>query len=518
MQRTSKQSKLFIFSLASASVACGASNETPFDGVSGSGGLGAGGNAQAGSGKGGISGGGMSAGGMAGAATGGAGAAGSGTGGGTGGKAGAATGGAGAAGATGGAGASGCITPSAEISSKIATVGIVTFTTTVASPDRARIDFGLDTTYGMTAPVSLTEPNYRTLLLGMKESREYHYQIVVGSGATECSSGDLTITTGALPNILPSLDVTNIQPEALAGGFVMTGQYQAQGGQNSPAYVLDKDGDFVWALAVGNYVTGVRMSYDGKYMWINGTDNTTSGLAQIHRVTMDGLVEEDLSEDFGFQDHQITILPDESVIFYGHNGACPDIKRRFADGTIETIVNAQDAHGSEGMCHVNHVEYSPDDQSIIFSDDLHNNYTKVTLDGEVVWVLGGDTNQFTGDGASWEREHGLDVLSPTRVLYFNNGPMGNNPTGARAIELDLDLNAMTATRVWTYAAVPPINNDVLGDVQRLPNGNTVIGYSAQGVIHEVNAEGVLLQEITWPIGGAFGYIQKRPTLYGPSPR
>jgi hypothetical protein len=77
---------------------------------------------------------------------------------------------------------------------------------------------------------------------------------------------------------------------------------------------------------------------------------------------------------------------------------------------------------------------------------------------------------------------------------------------------------MTATRVWTYAATPPINNDGLGDVQRLPNGNTVIAYSAQGVVHEVNANKELLQEITWPIGGAFGYIVKRESLYGPSPR
>jgi len=519
VQRTSKISQILSFSLATAALACGTSNETPFDGDPGAGGAGSGGAAQAGSGAGGISTGGMSTGGTAGATTGGAGTGGSGTAGsGGGGTAGAATGGAGAAGATGGAGASGCITSTAEISSAIATVGIVTFTTTMAGIDRARIEFGLDTTYGMTAPVSLTEPSYRTLLLGMKESREYHYQIVVGSGATECSSGDLTIMTGTLPNILPSLDVTTMQPEALAGGFVMTGQYQAQGGQNSPAYILDKDGDFVWAIAVGNYVTGVRMSYDGKYMWINGTDNTTSGQALIHRVTMDGLVDEDLSDEFGFQDHQITVLPDESVIFYGHDGACPDIKRRYADGRIETIVNAQDAHGSPGMCHVNHIEYSPDDQTLVFSDDNHNNYTKVTLEGEVMWVLGGDTNMFTGDGASWEREHGIDVLSPTRLLYFNNGPMGNNPTGAQVHELDLDLTAMTATRVWTYAAVPPINNDVLGDTQRLPNGNTVIGYSAQGVLQEVNAQGVLLQEILWPIGGAFGYLQKRPTLYGPSPR
>ena len=58
----------------------------------------------------------------------------------------------------------------------------------------------------------------------------------------------------------------------------------------------------------------------------------------------------------------------------------------------------------------------------------------------------------------------------------------------------------------------------LGDVQRMSNGNTVVAYSTQGVLQEVDAQGTLLQEIVWPLGGAFGYIHKRASLYGPPPR
>ena len=42
-----------------------------------------------------------------------------------------------------------------SLSGKIDTVGIVTFSTTASSPTEAHIDFGLDTSYGMTAPVDL---------------------------------------------------------------------------------------------------------------------------------------------------------------------------------------------------------------------------------------------------------------------------------------------------------------------------------------------------------------------------
>jgi hypothetical protein len=49
----------------------------------------------------------------------------------------------------------------------------------------------------------------------------------------------------------------------------------------------------------------------------------------------------------------------------------------------------------------------------------------------------------------------------------------------------------------------------------LPNGNTVVGYATKGVLHEVDKNGTLLQEWMWPAGGAFGYLEKRASLYGP---
>ena len=55
----------------------------------------------------------------------------------------------------GGTGSANCtFTQSSTISPMIATVGIVTWSTTLAGATSAKIDFGLTTSYGMTAPVS----------------------------------------------------------------------------------------------------------------------------------------------------------------------------------------------------------------------------------------------------------------------------------------------------------------------------------------------------------------------------
>ena len=87
--------------------------------------------------------------------------------------------GGGATGTAGTGGSVGCtITATSSVSPMIATVGIVTWSTTLSGVQSAKIDFGLTTSYGMTAPVDLTQPSYRTLLLGMKAQRMYNYKII----------------------------------------------------------------------------------------------------------------------------------------------------------------------------------------------------------------------------------------------------------------------------------------------------------------------------------------------------
>jgi hypothetical protein len=73
--------------------------------------------------------------------------------------------------------------------------------------------------------------------------------------------------------------------------------------------------------------------------------------------------------------------------------------------------------------------------------------------------------------------------------------------------------------IWSYSE-PGAFSMVLGDVQRLPNGNTLVVYSTTGRIHEVSPTGALVQMITVhqvesASPGTFGYANFRETLYGP---
>jgi hypothetical protein len=429
----------------------------------------------------------------------------------------------GAGSGAGGSSSGGCtITSMATQSDTISTVFNVTFTSTLATVDSAQIDFGLDTTYGYTAPVDPKAPS--TMLLGMKPSKTYHYRVSVTSGGMTCMGTDQTVMTGPIANGLPKGTITTNDATKLAGGFMLSEWYAGK----QDVFIMDKDLDIVWwfdpksVVSAFSDLTRARMSTDGKTMWI-AHGNVPQATAHMMKVSMDGSNPQDLSSTFTDLNHDFTIVNDAMgdwiyFVAYGANKApCDDIKEyNPTNGMVRTVMNIGKAFSS-GSCHANAVEYSKDDDTLVVSELDHSAYVKIKrTTGDIVWVLGGGTNnQFTGDAATWTNEHNLQVISATDILMFNNGAAN---AGSNAIEMQLDTNAKTATKLWEYTASPLISNVVMGDVQRLPNGNTLVSYSTQGVIHEVDANKNLLQSISWGTGGAIGYVIKRPTLYGPSPK
>ena len=94
------------------------------------------------------------------------------------------------------------------------------------------------------------------------------------------------------------------------------------------------------------------MSYDGKHMWINNINVPGPDGGRVRRVTMDGMTEDNYDSQFALMNHQITILPDETLAFYayGDNG-CDDVRERApADGHHQDIVNSKTALMSNARC------------------------------------------------------------------------------------------------------------------------------------------------------------------------
>lgn len=411
----------------------------------------------------------------------------------------------------------------AELSDAISTVGIVTFTTTLGTLDAGQIEFGLDTAYGMSAPIDVEATGYRTLLLGMTPETTYHYRILAQAGGEVCVSDDAEITTGPMDSavLLPTLS-----PEAAAAatpGFLVVSNQSGGGGGGGGGgmvVIFDKQGQPVWWSESGiGGATRARMTWDGRYMYARDGNPSGANMGQVVRISMDGLEAETVAVPYSH--HDVGVMPDGGMLFFTSDGSeeCDTVTKLSTDGELIPIYDVRQAFGdafdggSNDPCHCNSIHYNVEDDSISFSCLNQNAYVKITAEGELLWVLGGNNGQshFTGNGSEWDRQHGHDFITPTRFVFFNNnGSGGSMDSNSLAVEVELDLVAMTATRVWEYDGGNA--SQTLGDATRLPNGNTLITYSNPGVIHEVNPSAELVQEWDFPSG--IGYVEYRDSLYG----
>jgi hypothetical protein len=111
--------------------------------------------------------------------------------------------------------------------------------------------------------------------------------------------------------------------------------------------------------------------------------------------------------------------------------------------------------------------------------------------GTIDWQLGGRLNQFTMSGdplGGFSGQHCVRVLPNGHLLMFDNG-LGRPAFNSRAVEYAIDENAKTAIMVWQYLPMPSLYSAIVGSVQRLSNGNTLVEFGTTGLIDEVDPSG-----------------------------
>ncbi len=131
----------------------------------------------------------------------------------------------------------------------------------------------------------------------------------------------------------------------------------------------------------------------------------------------------------------------------------------------------------------------------------------IALDAQTsatLWQLGGRANQFTivGDPlGEFSGQHGVNMLPNGHLLLYDNG-LRHSPPHSRVVEYALDLSRHVATMVWEYEPSPRIFTTILGSAQRLPSGNTLVGFGYVGQIHEVTPGRQVVGRATFSLDGS----------------
>ena len=373
------------------------------------------------------------------------------------------------------------------------TIGIVTWSVSVAPLASARIEFGLDGTYGMTAPVDSSAPGYRTLLLGMKPSRTYHFRIVASDGTLTTPSGDYTVATGPPTSLVDVTSFNVLDAGARQRGFIVASHRT----NSTVAFILDADGDIVWWYAGGpNGIARARMSEDGQSMWIAIAGNTGAPLVRVRMDTLEVQSYPNVTAA-----HDITPVGGAKMAYldYGEPD-CQSIFEIDPGGQAREVFESTGVVAS-GNCHGNALRYSKKEDVYTFSDDLQDVFV-LDRSGTVLWRL---SQRVSGGNAAWGgAQHGHQLLDDGLLIFANNGA-GNNASAA--VEYALDGSERRRFPSGGYTAN-------LGDVQRLPGGNTLITYSNQSLIQEVDPNDKVVLEIK-VAGSSLAYSLWLQDLYGP---
>src|SRR5580692_662138 len=202
-----------------------------------------------------------------------------------------------------------------EVSAQIPTVGVVEWSLAGDPPASAKIVYTLKNgaasllNQGGEAPVPLANANYRTLLLGLKQSKDYTFHIEASRGGSSCVSPDYALpTTGSLPNA-PNVTVNVAQPELREPGFIVTSS-----GTFVPdsAFIIDADGEIVWFFPGPVDTSRAQMDYEGNNMWMIALNVLNEG-GEMRYVSMDGAQSYLNVPGLEFAHHDFTVMPGGQV-------------------------------------------------------------------------------------------------------------------------------------------------------------------------------------------------------------
>jgi len=202
-----------------------------------------------------------------------------------------------------------------------------------------------------------------------------------------------------------------------------------------------------------------------------------------------------------------------AALVWRASGIDPESKLviRSPDGTTTGPFNIGSNLYLSDTFHADAIHYIPFDDSFTISDRNPNLFVKVSSTGTVEWQFGGSCDAAPeGNKCSpqnWQVNHGHHLLEDGTFVLFNN--TYTDTAHVFEFKLNATTSSFAATLVKDYAGTG--SSSTLGDVQRLPGGNTLVTYSSDGKIVELDSSWNEVQTISARVG----YSNWRPTLYGP---
>ncbi len=339
-------------------------------------------------------------------------------------------------------------------------------------------------------------------------------------GAGAAPSASLASEYATLPATFPPITVTHPATGTGEGDLFLSNFLVYPSFTASKPYllILDNQGEpvFYRQMPPGVIVTDFKKQPNGLLTYF---DDTLHGYRALDNTyTLTGAFT--AGNGYFFDLHDIRILPNDHILSLIYDAQPVDMSQIVAGGVPTATVlglvvqeldvdrnvmfewrswdHFQITDSYEDLTlptvdyvHCNAVELDTDGNLLISSRHM-SEVTKINHQtGEIIWRLGGKNNQFQflNDNQMFAYQHDIRRLPNGHITLFDNHDRFT-PDYSRAVEYALDEVNKTATLVWQYRNTPDSKAAAMGSAQRLPNGNTVVGWGiGSPALTEVHPDG-----------------------------
>jgi hypothetical protein len=166
----------------------------------------------------------------------------------------------------------------------------------------------------------------------------------------------------------------------------------------------------------------------------------------------------------------------------------------------------RDASRTYDYFHINSLQVDHDGNFLVSARNTHTVYKINRRTGAILWRLGGKRSDFAlGPGVRFAWQHDARRQPNGTMTLFDNAAAPKTRKQSRGLVLRLDMKRRQASLVRSFVHDPPIVAVDQGNMQRLRNGNVLIGWGHQPYFTEFGPRGKALFDGRFGGAGADSY-------------
>jgi hypothetical protein len=332
---------------------------------------------------------------------------------------------------------------------------------------------------------------------------------------------DQTISSiDSLPADFPKFKVDTVTHPAPGNYFLTTSDDVP--GVGHFLYMIDNTGKVVKYLRRPGHVYDFKVQPNGLFSYADPYSDWgyAGGSRCVHRIMDSTFAVVDsfrAGNGYDADTHEFMMLPNGHVILHAYDIQYYDLSKVVTGGNAnaivvgsivqeldlqknvvfqwrswdhvaitETYMNATAA--AFDYIHVNAYDLDADGNLLLCFRNTCEIAKVNRMTGEFMWRMGGRYNEFTFIGENeankanyYTFQHSFKRLPNGNFILFDNGNL-HPQVLSRGVEYKIDQVNKTATLIWQYRHTPDVYAPTRGSVQRLANGNTVIGWGSASLV------------------------------------